>query len=292
MRWPPPAWPTSGSRAAWCLWKPAARCSPTQNAGRACSSVCNPAGKAPRAALLCFDAETFTRAGSADALTAAARTLQARLGEISQRFGISFPVYVLFTKMNRVAFFEDFVRNLSNQEAGQVLGATLPMAQPGATGIYAEVETRRLSAAFDGLFYSLADRRIVFLPRENDPQKVPGAYEFPREFRKLRNGLVQFLVDVCRPSQLRASPFLRGFYFSGVRPVVVHDTPVEAPRRIRAAVAFRGRRRRHGHLPDGLSRAGRRRAAGANRGALWARRPQSAAMGFSGPPVQRHHPAR
>ena len=189
-----------------------------------------PGRQAPRAALLCFDAETFTRAGSADALTAAARTLQARLGEVSQRFGISFPVYVLFTKMNRVAFFEDFVRNLSNQEASQVLGATLPMAQPGATGIYAEVETRRLSAAFDGLFYSLADRRIVFLPRENDPQKVPGAYEFPREFRKLRNGLVQFLVDVCRPSQLRASPFLRGFYFSGVRPVVVQDTPVEAPR--------------------------------------------------------------
>ncbi|MGB7718501.1 MAG: type VI secretion protein IcmF/TssM N-terminal domain-containing protein, partial [Bryobacteraceae bacterium] len=189
-----------------------------------------PGRQAPRAALLCFDAESFTRAGSADSLTAAARTLQARLGEISQRFGISFPVYVLFTKMNRVAFFEDFVRNLGNQEAGQVLGATLPMAQPGATGIYAEVETRRLSAAFDGLFYSLADRRIVLLPRENDPQKVPGAYEFPREFRKLRNGLVQFLVDVCRPSQLRASPFLRGFYFSGVRPVVVQDTPVEAPR--------------------------------------------------------------
>jgi type VI secretion system protein ImpL len=187
-------------------------------------------GQAPRAALLCFDAETFTRPGSADALTASARTLQARLGEISQRFGISFPVYVLFTKMNRVAFFEDFVRNLSNQEASQVLGATLPMARSGAAGIYAEVETRRLSEAFDGLFYSLADRRIVFLPRENDPQKVPAAYEFPREFRKLRNGLVQFLVDLCRPSQLRASPFLRGFYFSGVRPVVVHDTPVEAPR--------------------------------------------------------------
>jgi type VI secretion system protein ImpL len=189
-----------------------------------------PGRQAPRAALLCFDAETFTRAGSGDALTVAGRTLQARLGEVSQRFGISFPVYVLFTKMNRVAFFEDFVRNLSNQEAGQVLGATLPMAQPGTTGIYAEVETRRLSAAFEGLFYSLADRRIVFLPRENDPQKVSAAYEFPREFRKLRNGLVQFLVDVCRPSQLRASPFLRGFYFSGVRPVTVHDTPVEAPR--------------------------------------------------------------
>ena len=36
--------------------------------------------------------------------------------------------------------------------------------------------------------------------------------------------LVQLLVDLCRPSQLRTGPFLRGFYFSGVRPVVI-STP-------------------------------------------------------------------
>ena len=58
---------------------------------------------------------------------------------------------------------------------------------------------------------------------------MPAAYEFPREFRKLRTPLVQFLVELCRPSQLRpVSPFLRGFYFSGVRPVTVQETPLEA----------------------------------------------------------------
>ncbi|MBN1566679.1 MAG: hypothetical protein JXA73_02455 [Acidobacteria bacterium] len=186
--------------------------------------------QAPRAALVCLDAETFVRPGAADVLTVASRNLQKRLSELSQEFGISFPVYVLFTKMNRLAFFEDFVRNLTADEAGQVLGATLPLRPQGATGIYAEEETRRLSAAFDGIFYSLADHRIAFLPRENDAAKVSGAYEFPREFRKLRNTLVQFLVDLCRPSQLRISPFLRGFYFSGVRPIIVQDVPVAAPR--------------------------------------------------------------
>ncbi len=187
-------------------------------------------GQAPRAALLCFDAETFTRPGSADALAAAAKNLQAQLGEVSQQFGISYPVYVLFTKMNRVAFFEEFVRNLTAEEAVQVLGATLPLPERGASSVYAEEESRRLGAAFDGIFHSLTDHRLTFLPRENALEKIPAAYEFPREFRKLRHGLVQFLVDVCRPSQLRASPFLRGFYFSGVRPVVVQDTPVAAAR--------------------------------------------------------------
>ena len=92
--------------------------------------------------------------------------------------------------------------------------------------MYAEEETRRLVSAFDALFYSLADKRLMLLPRESDPSKTPGAYEFPREFRKLRNSIVQLLVDIGRPSQLRTSPFLRGFYFTGVRPVTVQDTPL------------------------------------------------------------------
>jgi type VI secretion system protein ImpL len=186
--------------------------------------------QAPRAAILCFDAETFVKSGSGDALSAASRSLQKRLAEISQQFGISYPVYVLFTKMNRIAFFEEFVRNLNSEEATQVLGATLPLRSQSSTGIYAEEEGKRISAAFEGIFYSLADHRVALLPRENDQQKLPGAYEFPREFRKIRNILVQFLVELCRPSQLNASPFLRGFYFSGVRPVIVQDTPVAAPR--------------------------------------------------------------
>jgi type VI secretion system protein ImpL len=48
----------------------------------------------------------------------------------------------------------------------------------------------------------------------------------------MRSLLVQFLVDVCRPSQLHTSPFLRGFYFTGVRPHIVRDVAPEqhAPR--------------------------------------------------------------
>jgi hypothetical protein len=59
--------------------------------------------------------------------------------------------------------------------------------------------------------------------RERRADKLGAAiYELPREFRKLRNAAVRLLVDLGRPSQLRVNPFLRGFYFSGVRPVVVN----------------------------------------------------------------------
>jgi type VI secretion system protein ImpL len=180
--------------------------------------------QAPRAVLVCFDLEAFTRQGASDAITAAARYLHDRLGEISQELGISFPVYVLFTRADRLPFFAEFVGNLTLEEAGQVVGVTLPLRST-VGGVYAEAETQRLSGAFNALFYSFADQRLRLLPREIDPMKIPGTYEFPREFRKLRAMLVQFLVDVGRPSQLRASPFLRGFYFSGVRPVQVQAAP-------------------------------------------------------------------
>lgn len=188
-------------------------------------------GQAPRGVLLCFDLETFTRAGSAEASANASRYLQARLGEISEILGISYPVYVLFTRADRLPFFAEFVRNLSAEEAGQVVGATVPMRPAAAGGVYAEEETQRLTWAFNLLFHSFCDHRLLLMPREGDAAKLPQAYEFPREFRKLRTSLVQFLVDVCRPSQLRAGPFLRGFYFSGVRPVAAAEapTPMVAP---------------------------------------------------------------
>ncbi|SPE36531.1 ImcF domain protein [Candidatus Sulfopaludibacter sp. SbA3] len=193
------------------------------------TSVVGKGEQAPRAAVVCFDCENFTRQGALEAAAGAARNLRARLGEISQTLGINLPVYVLFTKMDRLPFFAEYVRNLSNEEAAQVLGATLPMLKMRSEGVYADEESARLGGHFESLFRSLANARPEFLARETDGAKLPACYEFPREFRKVRQAAVQFLVDLCRPSQLTTGPFLRGFYFTGVRPVIINETaPVAA----------------------------------------------------------------
>ena len=192
-------------------------------------SVFGKGTQAPRAALVCIDCESFMKPDALEALAASSERLRARLLEISHVLGIRLPVYVLFTRADRLQFFQDYVRNLTNDEAPQVVGATLPMVSY-AGEVYAEQETGRVSAAFDNLAYSLAEKRLAYLPREYDVSKRPPLYEFPREFQKLRPMLVQLLVDLCRPSQLRAGPFLRGFYFSGVRPVVIS---VPAPVRVK-----------------------------------------------------------
>jgi type VI secretion system protein ImpL len=193
------------------------------------ASVVSRGEQAARAAVVFFDCENFTRQGALEAASASARNLRARLGEISQALGINLPVYVLFTRIDRLPFCLEYIRNLNNEEASQVLGVTLPMVTQRAEGVYGEQETARLSENFERLFRSLADSRPEFLARETDASKLPPAYEFPREFRKLRPAAVQFLVDLCRPSQLTTGPFLRGFYFTGVRPVIINESaPVAA----------------------------------------------------------------
>jgi type VI secretion system protein ImpL len=174
---------------------------------------------APRVAVVCYDSEKLAKASTTEEITVQSRTIRARLGQISQTLGISLPVYVLFTRADRLPFFDDFFRNLSDGEVTQVLGATLPPLPTSATGVYAEQETKRLTAAFNSIFYSLAECRPGLLYRERNAENLLSIYEFPRELQKRIAIATQFLVDLCRPSQIRTSAFLRGFYFTGVRQV-------------------------------------------------------------------------
>ncbi len=194
------------------------------------SSAVRKGDSSPRAAVACFDCDSFLKPGASEAASAAARDLHARLGDISKTLGIELPVYVLFTKADHLSFFHDYFHTLTSDEATQVLGATLPVAASGK-GVYSEEQSVRVTGAFDQLYFSLCEHRMEFLERENDGERLPGTYEFPRELRKVRTTLVQFLVDLCRPSQLSTAPFLRGFYFCGVRPIFVREA---APARVAA----------------------------------------------------------
>ncbi|HSJ10166.1 MAG TPA: type VI secretion protein IcmF/TssM N-terminal domain-containing protein [Longimicrobiales bacterium] len=185
--------------------------------------------QAPRLAVVCYGCDEFLKPGASDAVPTAARTLRARLGEVARQLGIRLPVYVLFTKADRLPYFADYVRSMTPDEAQQVLGATLPV-NSDTGGAWAERESRRLQEAFGRIVHALSLRRLDVLPREVQDEVRAGAYEFPRELRKIGDLAVQFLIDVGRPSQLEVSPLLRGFYFTGVRPVILRDVVVDAVR--------------------------------------------------------------
>jgi type VI secretion system protein ImpL len=192
------------------------------------ASLMGTAVEMPRAALVCFDTESLLL-GDTEATNTVARNLRERLTEVSQLLGINLPVYAVFTKADRVPFFADYFKNLNDQEARKILGMTLPVVSE-RKGVYSEEESARLGNAFDTLFRSLCNARPEFLSREGDPTKLAAVYEFPREFRKLRVSLIRSLVELCRPTQLNVGPFIRGFYFSGVRAVLVNElAPATSP---------------------------------------------------------------
>lgn len=184
--------------------------------------------QAPRLALVCFPCDEFLKPGAAQSVPALAQRIRSQLVEVAGRLGIRMPVYVLFTKADRVPYFADYVRSFTRDEANEVLGATLPLAPRAETGSYAEREAGRVGSAFDGIIRCLGLRRLDVLPRETAEDVRAGAYEFPRELRKVVPLATQFLVDLCRPTQLGVSPFLRGFYFTGVRALFTEDAPAPA----------------------------------------------------------------
>jgi type VI secretion system protein ImpL len=173
-------------------------------------------GAAPRAVVVCLSTEQLLAGDGGQSLMASARATGGQLREISRLLGMPVPVYVIVTKLDRIPHFEQYVRNLSDAEVRQILGSPLPRSEASA-GTYADQAARMLAGSIDGLVFKLGEFRLEMLDRENDPASIPGVYEFPRELGKIRKNLNQYLVELCKPSQLSANPYLRGFFFTGIR---------------------------------------------------------------------------
>lgn len=150
---------------------------------------------------------------------------QQRLQAICETLGASLPVYAVFSRADALPFFGDFFARFPDSDCAQPLGTTLEPPERTAT---ADQVTKAFTKAFNGIGARLADRRVLHLSRESDQSRKPGVYEFPREFRRTRVPLVQFLSEVFRPNPLKLSPLLRGFYFTGLQLVEAAPQPAMA----------------------------------------------------------------
>lgn len=193
-----------------------------------------------RGVILFCDMSPFVGIPDSGRLGSLARRCQERLRQVGETFGINFPVYVVFTHVDGVPYFGEYFGHLVENEDQQILGCTLPAVAPNARPggeVYSEAETSRLADAFNGLSFSLADKRMAMLPREHNAAAKPAIYEFPREMKRVRDTLVQFLVDTFRPNPLQPGPILRGFYFTGTRKVTVSALASAATAEPRARVS-------------------------------------------------------
>lgn len=176
-----------------------------------------------RTAVVCFPCDELLAAEDPDAVAAEARSIRARLRSLAGKLGIRLPVYTIFTKLDRLPHFRDFVENFDPAEVQEVLGATLPPPDDDQEGAWSDRQAERVGRHFDGVFHGLARKRTELLARSGEGASRGAIYEFPREFQKMRDRTVRFLVELCKPTRLAGSPLLRGFYFTGVRPVVAEQ---------------------------------------------------------------------
>jgi type VI secretion system protein ImpL len=151
-----------------------------------------------------------------------AKTIRARVDELIRVAHVRFPVYLVFTNMDRLSGFSEFFSLGSDDNRAQVWGATIPLEKAANAHALFDVE-------FDLLRESLVRRRLLRLRQPAAPAAQLRTFVFPLRFSEARNKLGLFTSALFRPNPFSESPLLRGFYFtanvnnSQPRPAVVED---------------------------------------------------------------------
>ncbi|MEO9772681.1 type VI secretion system membrane subunit TssM [Roseibium sp.] len=157
--------------------------------------------------LLAVSIEEVALAGEAERKQQA-EILRQRLRELHRAFGLRLPVYLLFTKCDLIAGFDEYFDTLREADRQQVWGVTFPYDEQQIT----------VGPGFETGFVDLVARLERHLPEKLAEERNNGRrcriFGFPHEFGSLGNVLRDFVTDVFRPTRYEAQPLLRGVYFT------------------------------------------------------------------------------
>lgn len=168
-----------------------------------------------------------------------AARLRGRMQELQQRLGVKVPVYVLVTKCDLLAGFNETFGSLGKEERDQVLGFTFPLStQPGE-----EVMTN-FGSEFASLEKRLRERLIERMEAESDPLKRAVVFAFPQQF----GACAACWAATWRPCSAAAARWMKR------RACAVSTSPA-APRKARPSTACSAR----WPAPSAWSAASRRR---------------------------------
>ncbi|MBC7503007.1 MAG: type VI secretion system membrane subunit TssM [Herminiimonas sp.] len=138
-------------------------------------------------------------------------SLKKRLAELHAILGINFPVYVLVTKTDLLAGFNEYFSRLSKDERDQVWGFTAPYDD----GLHAAPD---FAPWVQTEFALLLNRINAGLPEallaEQDLIKRALMYSMPQQLAGLQDVLEQMIEPVFSASRFEEAPLLRGIYFT------------------------------------------------------------------------------
>ncbi len=174
-----------------------------------------------------------------------ASKLRARIQELHNELGVRPPVYVLITKTDLLAGFNESFGNMGKEERDQVWGFTFPHDPQGQ-----DDTLKSFGSEFAALEKRVRDRLLDRMEAETDVLRRAAIFAFPQQFAGLKGLLGGFLEAVfSEGGSLEDRPVLRGVYFtSGTQ----EGTPIDrvlgtlartfgVERRLNAPAAARGK---------------------------------------------------
>ncbi len=139
-----------------------------------------------------------------------AKAVRSRIKELYQHLGVRLPVYMMFTKTDMVAGFNDFYADLSAEERGQVWGETFSAASisngQDVIGLFAETYTE--------LLQRLETRTYKRIQEERDIQRRSALLDFPQQMALLKPAIIDFLQTTYAVNRYEEAVLLRGVYFT------------------------------------------------------------------------------
>jgi type VI secretion system protein ImpL len=172
-----------------------------------------------RAAVICVDCNNILTRGTHDGGSGASATIGRRLTAMCERLDSAIPIYVLFTRLDRLRTFSEYAAHLDQPHSARPLGVTFEASEAPSSQRPNHWHLARLRRAFEDVVQQLLDQRLPLLIRAHTSEQRRAIYQFPRQFRALgsSDAMLTLLMNVCPQKQLGAGPFLRGFYFTGYR---------------------------------------------------------------------------
>lgn len=169
--------------------------------------------------------------------------IRRRLDELGRQLGLRLPVYLIFTKVDLIAGFNEFFDDLDASERKRVWGASFPI----------ETSFNRSASSSFGKEFDLLIERINTLVvsrihSERDRSRRAAVLSFPEQLAAMREPARALVEGVFGTSTYASAPLLRGFYLtSGTQ----QGTPID---RLMGAVA-----KTFGLSPEEVQKTGARR---------------------------------